>query len=87
MGLSWRSVIPWVGLAGMVVVLPFYLSSGLVAPLWAIVVLLVLWVVMVAVGLRERHRRPWLLLLMPVVAVALWFGVISAGEAWLGWTA
>lgn len=87
MGVDWRSVLPWVGLAVMVAVLPFYLASGLVAPLWAVVMLLLCWVLMVYLGIRYRRRVPWLMLALPVVAVALWFGVLTAGEAWLGWTA
>lgn len=86
MTLDWRRVLPWVGLLGMLAVLPLYLSSGLLAPLWAIVLLLLVWVAMVVAGWRERVARPWLLLVMPLLAVALWFAVLSAGEAWLGWT-
>ena len=33
-----------------------------------------------------RKRPPWTLV-VPVAAVAIWFAGISAGEAWLGWTA
>jgi hypothetical protein len=86
-GVDWRTVLPWLGLAAMVAVLPFYLASGLVAPLWAIVLLLLLWVTMVYVGWRLRRTYPYLLLVMPVAAMAIWFATLSAGEAWLGWTA
>jgi hypothetical protein len=84
---DWRVVLPWVGLAAMVAVLPFYLASGLVAPLWAVIALLLCWAALFYLGVRWRRSRPYLVLVLPVVAMAWWFLVISAGEAWLGWTA
>jgi hypothetical protein len=64
-----------------------YVSSGLVAPLWAVVLLLVLWAAqLVACGLLLR-RRSWWVLAVPVVALALWVLLINAGSALLGWTA
>jgi len=64
----------------------FYLVSGLVAPGWAVVVLLFWWVVLASYGLRLARRRSYLVLLVPVVAVATWFGVMWFGGAVLGWT-
>ena len=62
--------------------------SGLVAPLWGVVVLGVWWAVCLGaiVGLVRRHR-PRLVPLVPVVALAGWFAFVSFGEAVLGWTA
>ncbi|WP_309125122.1 hypothetical protein [Kocuria sp.] len=65
----------------------FYLVSGLVAPLWAVVLLLVWWVVLTAVGVRLVRTRSYLVLLVPVVAAATWFGLLWFGEQVLGWTA
>jgi hypothetical protein len=87
MGPDWRVVLPWVGLAAMVAVLPFYLASGLVAPLWAIIALLLSWAALFYLGVRWRRTRPYLVLALPVAAMAWWFLVLTAGEAWLGWTA
>ena len=64
-----------------------YLGLGLVAPLWAVVTLWAAWVVLLVVLLRVGTRRPPLALLVPVGAVVLVLGSVSAGEAWLGWTA
>jgi hypothetical protein len=33
-----------------------------------------------------RRRRPLYVLLTPVAAWLIWFGVLTAGENWLGWT-
>lgn len=87
MGPDWRVVLPWVGLAAMVAVLPFYLASGLVAPLWAIIGLLLCWAGFFYLGLRWRKTRPYWVLALPVVAFAWWWIALTVGDAWLGWTA
>jgi hypothetical protein len=80
--------IAWfIGLAGHLAVLIWYAASGLVAPLWAVIGLLVIWVALLVVGLRLWRTRPSWMLAVPVVAVVIWFGVISAGERFLDWTA
>ncbi|MET9337079.1 hypothetical protein [Nonomuraea sp. NPDC003804] len=76
----------WLGLVGHLCTLPFYLASGLVAPLWAILVLLVVWAGLLGVAVRAvRGRSAWGPA-VPVLAVAVWLGAVSAGEAFLGWT-
>ncbi|TQJ49186.1 DUF4175 domain-containing protein [Phycicoccus sp. SLBN-51] len=87
MGPDWRVVLPWVGLAAMVAVLPFYAASGLVAPGWAVVALLVCWALFVWVGWRWRRTRPYWVPALPFVAFGWWWVVLSVGDAWLGWTA
>lgn len=74
------------GLAHLVVGF-YYLASGLMAPLWAVVLLGVWWVILTYVGVRLVQRRSYLVLLVPVVAIATWFAVMSFGGAVLGWTA
>ncbi|MBA2894126.1 hypothetical protein [Nonomuraea soli] len=81
------TVAAWLGLLAHLGTLMFYLSSGLVAPLWAIIALLMLWATLLLLAvLAVRRRQAWGLL-VPIVAVALWLGAISAGEAILGWQA
>lgn len=81
------SAIGWLGLIAHAAIFFWYAASGLVAPGWAVAMLLALWVALLFVGIRLRHSRPLLTPLVPVVAVLLWLAVISAGGAWLGWTA
>jgi hypothetical protein len=38
-------------------------------------------------GCLWLRRRPLWTLPLPVIAAVIWFGGLSAGEAWLGWTA
>ena len=77
----------WVGLAAHLLMGIWYAASGLVAPPWAVTVLLAIWVALLIVGLRLRTRRPWWMLAVPVLDVAIWVAVVSAGETFLGWTA
>ncbi|MFP5345437.1 MAG: hypothetical protein ACLGIA_00165 [Actinomycetes bacterium] len=64
----------------------FYLASGLMAPLWAIVVLLVCWLALAFWLARLALASSWWTPAPPVVAVVLWFGALTAGERLLGWT-
>jgi hypothetical protein len=60
----------------------FLLSSGLVAPLWAVLLLLIAW----AAGVWIMWRLPaWWRPVVPVALLAFWFLFISFGEAVLGW--
>jgi hypothetical protein len=77
----------WVGLAAHLVIGIWYAASGLVAPPWAVAVLLAIWVLMLIVGLRLRTGHPWWMLAVPVLDVVIWVAIISAGETFLGWTA
>jgi hypothetical protein len=80
-------VVGWLGLVGHAAIFFWYAASGLVAPGWAVAVLLLLWLALLVVGVWLRRNRPLLTPLVPVAAVALWFAVIAAGDAWLNWTA
>lgn len=83
----WQWALGWLGLAALLATLVFYASSGLLAPGWAVALLLVVWLALLAVAiLLLRTRRPLYVVLTPVVAVLIWFGVLTAGENWLGWT-
>jgi len=74
-------------MAAMAVIGVFYVSAGLVAPLWAVILLVLIWLALVAIGVAWFRRRPFHLLLLPVIAVLVWFVVITLGERLLGWTA
>lgn len=87
-----RSKVPGYVAAGlamgaMAVVGVFYLSSGLVAPLWAVIGLMAIWVGLVVLGVAWFRRHPLRLLALPVIAVVVWFAVLTLGERLLGWTA
>lgn len=65
----------------------FYAAAGLVAPLWAILLLWALWLVLLWTLVRLWRSRPLTALAVPPVALGLFFLAISAGERFLDWTA
>jgi hypothetical protein len=74
-------------MAGMAAAFFLYAASGLVAPWWGVVLLLLVWLVLFVVGCLWWTPHPNRLPLLAVAAVVLWFAAITAGGAWLGWTA
>ena len=78
-------------LAGLVLYLATgvfpYLASGLVAPLWGIVVLYVGWLLGLWVTVSLLRQRSAWALAMPAAALAFWWVVITLGESVFGWTA
>jgi hypothetical protein len=80
-------VVGWLGLAAHLALGIWYAASGLVAPAGAVAGLLGVWLVLLAVAIRLLRRRPALVPLVPLAAVLIWLAVVSAGDAWLGWTA
>lgn len=68
------------------VVAVFVFPSGLIAPGWAWLMLVALW--MLGAWLLWRWRRfPIRILSVPFVMAAIWWVTITAGDVWLGWTA
>ena len=64
----------------------FYISSGLVAPLWGVLLLLAIWIALAVYLVRIRRSGPKTLA-VPVAAAAIWFFVLWIGQSLLGWTA
>ena len=83
----WQWALGWLGIAALLVTGFFYASSGLLAPAWAVAVLLVIWLLLLIAAIQlMRIRRPLYVLPVPVGAWLIWFGALTAGENWLGWT-
>ncbi len=84
-----RTVSPWpfVGMGLMAASFFLYAASGLLAPAWGVVVLLVIWLALLLLCFAwwtpHPRRLPW----VGVFAVAFWFAALNAGGAFLGWTA
>jgi G:T-mismatch repair DNA endonuclease (very short patch repair protein) len=75
-----------VALVALVALAPFFFASGLMAPGWAVVVFVAVWLALLVAGCLWVRRHPARVIPLPVIAAAFWFGGMSAGEAWLGWT-
>ena len=86
-----RTVVPYVlgavALGAMLALAPFFVASGLMAPGWAVAVLVVVWLALFVLGCLWIRRKPLWVIPLPFVAAAIWLGGMSAGGAWLGWTA
>ena len=82
-----RYVLAALALAALLALAPFFLASGLMAPGWAVTVFLAIWLGLFVLGLVWIRRRPLWVLPLPFVAALVWLGGMSAGGAWLGWTA
>ena len=77
----------FVGMAGMASVLFLVLASGLVSPAWAVVAMTVVWLVLFVLGTRWFMHHPWRVAALPLVVVVVWVATISAGAAFLDWSA
>ena len=84
-----NAVSPWpfVGMAGMACVFFLYAASGLLAPWWVVVLLLLVWAFLLFVASAWWSLHPTWVPWIPAFAAVLWFVVLNAGGAWLGWTA
>jgi len=70
---------PWVGLAGLAATGFLYGYTAVVTPGWVTSLLLpLLWVGLVALGVRWFLRRPGWVPLLPVLAVVVWFAAVLA---------
>ncbi len=78
---------PFLAMIGMAGCFFLYAVSGLLAPWYGVVLLMVVWVVLFVTATRWWTPHPRRTLLLPLIAVAVWFGVLTAGEALFDWTA
>ena len=63
-----------------------YFASGLLAPLWAVIVLNVIWLGHLVLGCMWFMKHPIRVLFLPVSLAVIWFGSLTLGEQLLGWT-
>lgn len=81
------SVWPFVGLVLMAASFFLYGASALVAPWWAVVVLMFLWLGQLLLCLSWFSRRPTWVPAVGVVSVVVWFVALVGGAVLLDWTA
>lgn len=72
--------------AQAVVLVPFTVASGLLAPLWAVIALHALWAVALVALVQVARTRPFAAPLVPATNALLLWLAITAGELLLGWT-
>jgi hypothetical protein len=64
-----------------------YLVSGLVVPIWALVLLMLCWGMGLALTARLALRRPLFSILALPAVLAFWWAFVTGGSALFGWTA
>jgi hypothetical protein len=80
-------VLAALALTSMLALAPFFFASGLMAPGWAVAVFIAIWLALFVLGCWWIRRKPLWVIPLPFVAAGIWLGGMSAGGAWLGWTA
>jgi len=65
----------WIGLAGLFCLLWLYGASALFAPWWVVVLLVLMWLVLFVVATRWFLHRPYAVLLLPVLGLAVWLAI------------
>ena len=78
---------PFVAMMGMAGCFFLYAASGLLAPWWGVVLLMLVWVALFLLATRWWTPHPQRTLLVPLIAVIVWFAVLYLGEALFDWTA
>jgi hypothetical protein len=78
---------PFIGMAGMACAFFLYGASGLVAPWWGVTGLMLIWLALFVQACRWWTPHPRRLVSLAVFAIVLWFALVTAGAAWLGWSA
>jgi hypothetical protein len=73
-------------LAALLAMSIWFIATGLMAPLWAVIGFVVIWVILVVLGFVWIWRHPWRVVLLPVIAAGILFGGLRAGATLLGWT-
>ena len=74
-----------IGMAGMAMVLFLILASGAVVPLWAMALLVLVWVLALVQSGRWFMTHPARVVATPMLMIVLWLAVLYAGAAWLDW--
>ena len=78
---------PFGGMIALAATFFLYAVSGIIAPWWATVLLLVVWVGVFARACTWWATHPRWISLAAVGLTALWFVVLVAGAVTLDWTA
>ena len=63
----------------------FYVSASLIAPLYGVFALQLVWIILLVAGLHLMRRNPPLTLLVPAASVAALVVLAWLGGTFLGW--
>lgn len=75
------------GTLSQLAVLAIIVFSTLLAPPWAVVVGVTVWLASLAPFVRAARSRRWATLVVPLAVLAAWVAFLTFGDLALGWTA
>lgn len=78
---------PFGGMILMAAAFFLYGASALVAPWWAVALLMFVWLLMIVKAFSWWTPHPRRIVVLGAVAIALWFVTLLGGAALLGWSA
>ncbi len=78
---------PWLGMILTVSSFFLYAASGLIAPWWAIAVMLASWLVLFILSCAWWSKHPKRLVWIGVLSYPLWFCMLVGGALAFGWKA
>ncbi|MEO9325356.1 hypothetical protein ABFT23_17825 [Nocardioides sp. C4-1] len=78
---------PFGGMCLMAATFFLYAASATIAPWWAVTLLMLLWVGLFALACSWFTSHPRRITVVALGATAVWFAVLVAGAAGLGWEA
>ena len=85
---TWQRVLCWVAVVvHCTVVALYYAFAGLLMPVYAVAVLWLVWLALLALAVHWFRRRSRWVIAVPFIAAAVWYGVGIFGDLVLGWTA
>ncbi|MFW2340984.1 MAG: hypothetical protein ACN4GK_13105 [Acidimicrobiia bacterium] len=65
----------------------FVAFSGLLAPPWAVVILVTAWLGLTVWWIRSWRHGPHITMGLPLLMLIFWFAFLTFGDLVLGWTA
>ncbi len=78
---------PFGGMILMAAAFFLYAVSGIVAPWWAVVLLVLVWLAAFAQACAWWSPHPRRITVLALGLVVLWFAVLVGGGVWLDWSA
>ena len=79
------SPVPWIGMVLIVSSFFLYAASGVIAPGWAVVVLVAVWLTMFVLCCAWWSAHPKRLVVVGAVSYPLWFCLVVGGAVAFGW--
>ncbi|MGH3340015.1 MAG: hypothetical protein ACRDPL_14480, partial [Propionibacteriaceae bacterium] len=64
-------VLGGLALAALLAMSIWFLATGLMAPLWAVIGFIAVWVILVLLACIWLRRHPWRVVLLPVIAAVI----------------